>query len=384
VEAIKAYSVPVEAPKDLVEEYFKLRKVALEDIFKYVKYSKSGKAHLKFNKDKRKELRDKLIKNWRFAKHYVDSAINSVIGLVKGWIQLYNRGKAKSKPEITKKTVYIKTTLFSVKDGKIKITVEPKKRYLEVDLTKFDYLPKDYDLIGRLILTEKRLIVTFKKKVEPIEPKDYASFDVNLTNITGLMNGRIVRFDLRELYHIHRVYEEKRRKIQKLSKTKPKTAKRLMQKYSKREKNRAMDVMHKVTTTIARELASTKNGAILEDLRYIKERILNSNKDLNRKLSKWNCRTFQFMLEYKLKWFGLPVKYVNPANSSKTCPLCSGRLSAYEGRSMKCENCGIIADRDIIACLNLRMWGFGVIPNGGKPSGDASQGGCSLTNVNIR
>ena len=37
---------------------------------------------------------------------------------------------------------------------------------------------------------------------------------------------------------------------------------------------------------------------------------------------------FQSMLEYKLKWFGLQVKYVNPANLSITC------LSAYWGRLM--------------------------------------------------
>lgn len=202
---------------------------------------------------------------------------------------------------------------------------------------------------------ENKLIITFKKKAELIKPRDYASFDVNLTNITGFVNRRIVRFDLKELYHIHRVYEEKRKRIQKLAKTKPKTAKRLMEKYSKRERNRAMDIMHKITTTIARELASTKCGAILENLKNIKDRILNGSKDLNRKLSKWNCRMFQFMLEYKLKWFGLPVKYVNPANSSKTCPLCSGRLSAYEGRLIMCKNCGLIQDRDVIAVLNLRM-----------------------------
>jgi len=378
VEVIKAYSVPVEAPKDLIEDYFKLRKIALEEIFKRVKFSKTGKAHLKFNKNDRKKLRDKLLRNWKFAKHYVDSAINSVIGLVKGWVQLYNRGKAKSKPEITRKSVYIKTTLFSVKDDKIKITIKPRKRYLEIDLTKYDYLPKDYDSIGGLILQEDRLIITFKKKVKQIEPEDYASFDVNLTNITGYMNGRIVRFDLRELYHIHRVYEEKRKKIQKLAKTKPKTARRLMQKYSKRERNRVKDIMHKITTTIAREIASLKHGAILEDLRYIKERILNRSKDLNRKLSKWNCRTFQFMLEYKLKWFGLPVKYVNPANSSKTCPLCSGRLATYEGRLLKCK-CGLVADRDIVAVLNLRMWGLGVAPKGDElpvnAGSDVSQGG---------
>ena len=112
MEAIKSYSVLLTAPKDLIEEYFELRKIALNEIFKHVRFSKNGKAHLNFDKTKRKELRDKLLKNWKFAKHYVDSAINSIVGLVKGWISLYNRGKAKSKPEITKKTVYVKTTLF--------------------------------------------------------------------------------------------------------------------------------------------------------------------------------------------------------------------------------------------------------------------------------
>ena len=55
---IKAYSVPLTAPKDLIEEYFKLKKIVLDEVFKHIKYSKSGKAHLKFNKNDRKELRD--------------------------------------------------------------------------------------------------------------------------------------------------------------------------------------------------------------------------------------------------------------------------------------------------------------------------------------
>ena len=385
-EAIKAYRVPIDnPPRDLIEKYFEIKRRVLEEVLRHVKYSKSGKAHLKFGKEERRKLRDELLRDWKYAKHYVDSAMNSVIGLVKGWISLYNRGRAKYKPEITRKTVYVKTTLFSVKNRKIKITIVPRRRYLEVDLTRFGYLPKDYDAIGGLLLTEDSLIITFKKRVELVEPKDYAAFDVNLTNITGFINGKIVKYDLRELYHIHRVYEKKRREIQKLSKTKPKTAKRLMEKYSRRERNRAKDFMHKLTTTIARELIANRSGAILEDLRNIKNRILNGSKNLNRKLSKWNARTFQFMLEYKLRWFGLPVKYVNPRNSSKTCPLCSGRMATYAGRSMKCKKCGLILDRDVVAVLNLRMWGLGVAPKGGEPEkGDAPQSGGLLTNAHLR
>jgi len=369
-EVIKAYKVPLEAPVDLIEEYLRIKSAALEDVLKHVKCN--GKAHLCFSTEKRRELRDRLLKDWKYSKHYVDSAINSAIGLVKGWIKLYNRGRVRSRPKITKKTVYIKNTLFSYRNGIIKISIEPRRRYLEVDLRKYDWIPKDFDGIGGLLLTEKELIITVKKNVRLREPKSWASFDVNLTNVTALIDDKIVRYDLRQLYHVHRVYELKRQRIQKITKKKPKTAGKLMEKYSKRERDRSKDIMHKITTKIARELAMLGIGAILEDLKNIKKRILRNRRDLNRRLSKWNARTFQFMLSYKLIWMGIPVRYVNPANTSRTCPLCSGSMAAYEGRSMRCERCGLILDRDVVAVLNLRMWGSGVTPNGDE--GDAPMG----------
>ncbi|MEM0076902.1 MAG: transposase, partial [Thermoproteota archaeon] len=133
----------------------------------------------------------------------------------------------------------------------------------------------------------------------------------------------------------------------------------LLEKYSRREENRAKDFMHKLTTSIAEELKEKNCGAIMERLKNIKYRILNHSKKMNRKLSKWNARTFQFMLEYKLLWNGLPVKYVNPKNSSKTCPLCSGSMASYLGRIMKCEECGLAMDRDVVVVLNLQMRGEG-------------------------
>ena len=76
-------------------------------------------------------------------------------------------------------------------------------------------------------------MVKYCFKVKPIKPKDYASFDVNLTSITGFINRRVVRFDLGDYYHIHRVYEKKEGRFKKLAKAKPKTAKKIMQKHSK-------------------------------------------------------------------------------------------------------------------------------------------------------
>ncbi|MEM3832431.1 MAG: transposase [Thermoprotei archaeon] len=359
MEAIKSYRIPVDVPKDLIEEYFKVKRKALDAIFSHVKISK--KAHLEFDKKDRRELRDELLREWKYSKHYVDSAMNSVIGLVKGWITLYNRGRANEPPKITKRTVYIKSTLFSFRNGILKISVEPNKRYLEVDLSECSWIPKDFDKVGGLLMTESELIIVIKKEVE-LKAEGWASFDVNLTNVTAFIDGKIERYDFRGLYHIHRTYEVKRQRIQKLSKIKPNASKRLLEKYSKREKNRAKDFMHKLTTQVAGKLKEKNCGAILENLKGVKGRILNGSRKNNRKLSKWSARAFQLMLEYKLKWLNLPTKYVNPANSSKTCPACSGSMASYLGRIMKCEECGLAMDRDVVAVLNLQMRGIGFSP----------------------
>jgi len=356
MEAVKSYRIPIEGPKDLIEEYFKVKQKALDAIFSHVKISK--KAHLNLKAEDRKKIRDELLREWRYSKHYVDSAISSIIGLVKGWITLYNRGRAKNPPEITKRTVYIKSTLFSFRNGILKVSIEPNKRYLEVDLSRYSWIPKDFERIGGLLMTEKESIITVKKNVE-LKADRWASFDVNLTNVTALIDGEIRRYDLRGLYHIHRAYEVKRQRIQKLSKIKPNTSRMLLKKYSKREWNKARDFMHKLTASIAKELKEKSCGAIMERLKSMKDRILNRSKKMKRKLSKWNARTFQFMLEYKLKWLSLLVKYVDPKNSSKICPVCSGSMASYLGRLMKCKECGFVMDRDIVAVLNLQMRGEG-------------------------
>jgi len=62
------------------------------------------------------------------------------------------------------------------------------------------------------------------------------------------------RIDLRKLYGVRVHYFKKRRKIQKLSKSRPITSKRLEEKYSKREKRRVNDMLHKMTTSIVEKL----------------------------------------------------------------------------------------------------------------------------------
>ncbi len=61
-------------------------------------------------------------------------------------------------------------------------------------------------------MTEERLIITFKRSPKPMEPRGWSAFDVNEANVTEARdNFGLIKHDMRELYHLHRAYEEKRR-----------------------------------------------------------------------------------------------------------------------------------------------------------------------------
>ena len=57
MKAIKAYSIPIEAPLDLIDAYFKIKEKALDRMMNFITYSKNGKAHLYFKAGERRELK---------------------------------------------------------------------------------------------------------------------------------------------------------------------------------------------------------------------------------------------------------------------------------------------------------------------------------------
>jgi len=153
--AIKAYSIPLqEVPRDLIDSYMDIRCKALDHMLSKVEF-KGGKTRFTLPREDRKRLRDSLLEDWKFSKHYVDSAINTVVGLVKGWVRLHNRGKAKRKLRITRRTVYIKRALIAYRDGVLKISIEPRRRYLVVNLREYPWIPEEFDDVGGCLLTDE-------------------------------------------------------------------------------------------------------------------------------------------------------------------------------------------------------------------------------------
>ncbi|RLF67235.1 MAG: hypothetical protein DRN30_00405, partial [Thermoplasmata archaeon] len=104
---IRAYSIPIQADEvilEFIEEYHRIARRALQEIL----------SAEKFTKVERKQLRDKFLKDWSYAAHYVDLAINQMQGLVKSYKRKLKRGKRAQKPRLRKKFVYVKSTLFAL------------------------------------------------------------------------------------------------------------------------------------------------------------------------------------------------------------------------------------------------------------------------------
>ena len=348
---------------EFLEAYRRLLQKAVDEIWAEIRwierYDREGRKRLipiipKDNIFKNHYLRNLLMEGWDYSKHYVDSAIKQAYSIIKSWRRSYVKGeRRREKPVVKRRFVRVKETLYTFKDGKIKVSIKPHEEYLEFDVSKAWFLSRARGELGELILGEKYLTVTFRFKRDEGEVKGKIAWDCNEKSLDGFSpNTGWIRIDLTKLFHIHRVYELKRLQ-QKASKKL--SLRRVLAKYSKREKNRAKDYIHKLTTFIAMGFKGYTHG--FEHLG--KNRMLNGSNEHNRNVSKSDWKTIMTLMSYKSK-----VVLLNPKNSTRRCSGC-GMVNAPKGASYECERCGLRVDRQLNAAINLylQMEGLPPTPN---------------------
>lgn len=309
-------------------------------------------------------------KRWDYSTHFCHSACKIASSMLKSWRKKVRKGEASSDEPPRAKKLFIRfdPQLVKFEGDRLRISIKPRQfiyvqlKYGEYQLKFIGEWKKGMLKVGEITMNGEKVIVPFRKEVDLTNPKDWIAIDINESNITvASSNPHVLRIE-HGLRTIHTTYFEIRRRIQKLSKHKPITSKRLMKKYSGRERRKVHDLCHKIAKIIVNFAKERNLGIIVEDLRGIRKNV-NKGKNLNRRLHSWNFRKLQFFIEYKAKLNGIPVVYVNPRKTSSLCPRCGGKLALNGQRVVKCRKCGYENDRDVIACLNmLRMRGVSVPP----------------------
>src|SRR5579885_1089956 len=161
---------------------------------------------------------------------------------------------------------------------------------------------------------------------------------------TVIPNPRPLRRRLKKLKRLHRVVSRRT----KGGKNRKKAARNLAKLYRK-VANQRKNTLHQVTT----KLAKTKSVIVIEDL-HVSGMLKNHH--LAQAIADVGFGEFRRQLTYKAAWYGSRVILASRWEpSSKTCSGCGWMKEdlTLADRVFRCEQCGLVLDRDLNAALNL-------------------------------
>jgi putative transposase len=174
---------------------------------------------------------------------------------------------------------------------------------------------------------------------------------VSLSNGTKIENPRYLKNKLTRL----RILQRRLSRKQKDSKNRNK-ARLQIARLHERIVNQRKDFLHKISTQIVRD--SQVTTICLESL-DIKNMI--KNNPLAQAIGDVGWGYFNRFLDYKADWYGKNIVRIGRFEpSSKTCNEC-GHIHAslpLSQRTLVCEKCGHIQDRDIGAAINIKKFGL--------------------------
>jgi putative transposase len=301
------------------------------------------------SKEYKKKLRDSLLKDWPYAAHWVDSAIKTAYSILKSWRKNYVKGERKRKKPTAKRLfARAKQTLIKLEGEKLRLTIKPGE-YVYLDLSKRYFpLPQEVSSVGLgepVITPEKVHLPVHYEDTQNEKPS--VAWDFNLLSLDGYSpETGWVRIDTTRLASVHISSFEKRRSVQRKA-SKSKKAKKILAKYSKRERNRA----RKHQLEIARVIQSVAGVVGLEELS--KQGMYTCSRIWNRRISRSDWRSIARILKGMLGED--KVKELNPYGSSSYCSRCGWENKDLNGAVFECNMCGLRIDRQLNASINLYL-----------------------------
>ena len=283
----------------------------------------------------KRKLRESLLVDWDYAAHWVDSAIKTAHSILKSWRKNYVKGERKrNKPTARRLFARVKQTLLKLEGEKLRVTVKPAE-YVYLDLSaRYFKLPSEVSSAG---LGEP--VITLEKVHLPVHYEDTQSgkpavtWDFNLLSLDGYSpETGWVRIDTKKLASVHISSFEKRRSVQRKA-SRSKKAKRVLSKYSNRERNRA----RKHQLEIARVIQSMCGSVGLEELK--KQGMFTRSRVWNRRISRSDWRSITRILVGRLGEAG--VKELDPYGSSSYCSRCGWENKDLNGAVFECKECGL-------------------------------------------
>jgi putative transposase len=193
-----------------------------------------------------------------------------------------------------------------------------------------------------------------------IEAVDVLGVDMGIVEIACDSDGRSYSGStLNKVRHRNRAI---RRKLQRKG---TKSARRLLNKRSRREANFARNTNHVVSKSIVQTAKRTNRAIAVENLDGIRVRI-RARRRQRTTLHSWAFAQLGQFLGYKAKLAGVPLVRIDPRNTSRRCGACghTGKANRKSQSEFRCTACGHTANADHNGAGNIRLKGLALLGAG--------------------
>ncbi len=197
------------------------------------------------------------------------------------------------------------------------------------------------------------IAVPFRWEYKPCKPERLISIDINLKKVVVYNGKRIKRIDTRFMEALSlKVHAER---IQKKHPRMWMYNGRILDRIRClhiRSRNIVVDWSRKFAKYMVLKARRTRSAIVLEDLEKLWFNASRKSSSLADKLSRFAYRKLQHAIITKAIEYNVPIVFVNPRNTSSTCPRCGVKLSCTH-RLAICSKCGFMADRDTVGAMNI-------------------------------
>ena len=210
--------------------------------------------------------------------------------------------------------------------------------------------------LGSLTVVPGKVIVVLRKEApKPHEPHGAIALDTNEDSLDGVHasghSAGLLRVPFDGVRRIQEIHFRRRRRLARKKAFDRRVARRLLDREGRRERQRVRQRLHQVSKGLVRLATEARAAIVLEDLTL--HRAGGVSRRMNRCLSSWPRSMIRRQIEYKAALEGVPIIKVNPAWTSRTCPVCGARRRDRVGKVFVCLMCDWEMDRQINAGLNI-------------------------------
>ncbi len=296
-------------------------------------------------------------------KQYISAAFAVALGQLKGHRKRLKHGRLTSTPYVRRPMLQAENQSYSLdrQTGRLRIPIQGTQG-IQVDLPLSSwhrsYLADESWSLGSLTMVPGTIIIRLRKgSPTPLPPSSVFAYDTNEDTLDGIFasldSSRVIGISLDGVRAVQAVHFRRQRRLARKKKHDRRVLKSLVRREGRRQRNRVVQRLHRVSRLVVRTAQIHHSAVVIEKLAFRCE--LRFSRRMNRRLSSWPRGELHRQIEYKAALAGVPIIKVNPAWTSKTCPVCGARRRDRVGQDFVCLMCDWEMDRQHNAACNILL-----------------------------